>query len=78
MRGSRVPDTSCISTEAVEKVRFQLVFGRPILAFIVLVDHGCCALLPARPTSYQPAIKWEEQAFEVLHNRGEIRLDLYF
>ena len=26
----------------------------------------------------QPAIKWEEEALEVLHDRAQIRLDLYF
>ena len=26
----------------------------------------------------QPVIKWEEQAFEVLHNRSEVRLNLDF
>ena len=31
-----------------------------------------------RPGSYQPTIKWEEEALEVLHNGAEIRLDLDF
>ena len=32
----------------------------------------------ARPTSYQAAIKWEQQAFEVLHDRDQVGLNLYF
>ena len=28
--------------------------------------------------SDQPAIKWEEQALEVLHNRAQVGLDLHF
>ena len=34
--------------------------------------------LPARPTSDEPAINCEEEAFEVLHHRAQIRLNLYF
>ena len=62
----------------VEKVCFLLSFDGSNLEVWSWLIAAHRSVHETKASSDQPAIKWEEQSLEVLHDRAQVGLDLHF